>query len=272
MQLTVVYLLATISGSVAFLQPRSSLRKARPSLGVTTTLQPPQSLDKISDLENESELNAGEKFDWFKAWYPIVPVEILDGEKPQKFHLLNMPIVVWKDSPMTGTQEFGPKPKNGKRDSTKGEWRVFRDECPHRKVPLSEGRVENDGSLMCSYHGWRFDGTGDLIDVPQLLDSELNRVKANPKSQCNSFPVKVIDGVLWIWPETGSDARIQSALTEVNHYKVTGDVSTKDVWYGPWYYRELPYGADYFIENILDPAHVAGKWMTEAKPSRHSIV
>lgn len=29
----------------------------------------------------------------------------------------------------------------------KGEWATFDDRCPHRAAPLTEGRVEKDGSL-----------------------------------------------------------------------------------------------------------------------------
>ena len=34
-----------------------------------------------------------------------------------------------------------------------GTWRAFRDACPHRLAPLSEGRIEADGTLLCAYHG-----------------------------------------------------------------------------------------------------------------------
>src|SRR5579871_4337670 len=34
------------------------------------------------------------------------------------------------------------------------------DRCPHRNVPLSLGQVAEDGTLRCSYHGWRFDTEG----------------------------------------------------------------------------------------------------------------
>lgn len=27
-------------------------------------------------------------------------------------------------------------------------------QCPHRLVPLSEGRVNQQGELECGYHGW----------------------------------------------------------------------------------------------------------------------
>lgn len=32
--------------------------------------------------------------------------------------------------------------------------RAFRDSCPHRLAPLSEGRVDKEtGNLSCNYHG-----------------------------------------------------------------------------------------------------------------------
>jgi phenylpropionate dioxygenase-like ring-hydroxylating dioxygenase large terminal subunit len=41
------------------------------------------------------------------------------------------------------------------------------DVCPHRRAPLSLGRVD-EGLLACSYHGWRFDGTGACQEIPAL--------------------------------------------------------------------------------------------------------
>ena len=47
--------------------------------------------------------NEKETFNWFKAWYPVVPVEILDPEIPHKFQLLGMDLVVWNDAPVKGS-------------------------------------------------------------------------------------------------------------------------------------------------------------------------
>ena len=60
---------------------------------------------------------------------------------------------------------------------------------------------------MCSYHAWRWDGEGDLASHVPPQDTELKRLKNNPKSKCNSFPVKEKNGLLWLWPSSGSDAR-----------------------------------------------------------------
>ena len=47
------------------------------------------------------------------------------------------------------------------------------DRCPHRNVPLSEGRVTAEGTLECRYHGWQFDQHGACVDVPGLVDQEV---------------------------------------------------------------------------------------------------
>jgi phenylpropionate dioxygenase-like ring-hydroxylating dioxygenase large terminal subunit len=48
-----------------------------------------------------------------------------------------------------------------------GQVRAARDLCPHRRAPLSAGRVV-DGHLECPYHGWAYDGTGRCTLVPAL--------------------------------------------------------------------------------------------------------
>mgnify|MGYP003322143092 CR=1 FL=1 len=79
-------------------------------------------------------------YSWTKQWYPVAVVDVLDETKPHPTTLLGIDLVVWK---------------NGD-----GSWSVFEDKCPHRLAPLSEGRVESDGTLLCAYHAWRFDGDG----------------------------------------------------------------------------------------------------------------
>ena len=65
-------------------------------------------------------------------------------------------------------------------------------------MPLSDGRIEDDGTLMCSYHAWRFDGDGALYHSPQAVPTVLDRLKNNPKASCNAYPTKVKDGILFV--------------------------------------------------------------------------
>lgn len=73
-------------------------------------------------------------FCWTKAWWPVIPLHYLDPKKPMPVTMLGHTYVVW----------FEPKAE---------QWRVMEDRCPHRLAPLSEGRIDADGTLMCSYHG-----------------------------------------------------------------------------------------------------------------------
>eukprot|EP00629_Pelagomonadales_sp_RCC1024_P018243 CAMPEP_0119287730 /NCGR_PEP_ID=MMETSP1329-20130426/36086_1 /TAXON_ID=114041 /ORGANISM="Genus nov. species nov., Strain RCC1024" /LENGTH=139 /DNA_ID=CAMNT_0007288503 /DNA_START=123 /DNA_END=539 /DNA_ORIENTATION=- len=81
-------------------------------------------------LELNSEDTA--KFDYFDHWYPIHVLDTMDDTRPHAAQLLGLSLVLWKDGDT---------------------WRAFEDSCPHRRGALSEGRVEDDGSLLCSYHG-----------------------------------------------------------------------------------------------------------------------
>ena len=217
-------------------------------------------LPDVFDITAEdAEEKSSDNFNWFKSWHPLVPVEYLDEEKPHSFKLLGMDIVVWNDGAIDKNPLFGSKKERMKgAKKTSGYWRVFVDQCPHRKVPLSQGRIEDDGSLLCSYHGWRFNGDGEAIDIPQISNekSQVEAILKNPKSKCNSFPVQIVDGVLWVWPDSSEDSKIESALTKTPAMEFDEGTDPQRVWTGTWNFRELPYGHDFFIENVVDPAHV----------------
>ena len=121
--------------------------------------------------------------------------------------------------------------------------------------------MEEDGTLMCSYHAWRWEGDGELAHVPQAQCDALDRMKKNPRSNCNAFPTKVKNGLLWVWPSSGSDDRILSELTQIPNMSFEGLVDEPEdesrVLYGPWTFRYVPNGWDYVIENLIDPAHTA---------------
>ena len=76
-----------------------------------------------------------EKFDWFKTWLPLMPVEYLDREKPTPFKLLGMDIVVWNDGAVVDEKSgipigFGPKTERPKKTRrAEGTWRAFADRC-----------------------------------------------------------------------------------------------------------------------------------------------
>jgi len=53
--------------------------------------------------------------------------------------------------------------------------------CPHRGASLAYGMVD-DCSLRCPYHGWRFAGSGECIEIPALHASEGLRQRARTRA------------------------------------------------------------------------------------------
>lgn len=288
------FLVASVSSfqSSQFTVTPRTVRLPNNALSISAPVDdyPSSTIEDKSSSPSRNEAIDGDQFDWYSSWYPLVPVEYLDPSKPHKFTLLGIDLVVWNDAAQT--DKFEPKSKskekkglrnlfrrrsNETKNENVGQWKVFVDKCPHRLVPLSEGRVESDGSLLCSYHGWRFNGEGECIGLPQSTENEFNKVKSNPRSQCNSFPVKIVNDVLWVWPDSGPDAKLQSALTPLSVMPLLDDngnpIPEENVIYNNYNFRELPYGADYFLENVVDPAHVpvshhnvVGNRYTDPKP------
>ena len=110
-------------------------------------------------------------------WYPACRSRDLRGRVPRALTLMDEPVVLWRDG--------------------SGHARAFVDRCPHRNVPLSEGRVAADGTLQCGYHGWRFDGTGQCAAVPGLLEGPVGA----PVREAAPYVTTERDGFVWIWPD-----------------------------------------------------------------------
>ena len=69
---------------------------------------------------------------WSEQWWPVAYTRDLDPTRPQRFTLLEQDLVLWWDAP--------------------GEsWRAFKDVCPHRLVPLSEGRINESGPVSYTH-------------------------------------------------------------------------------------------------------------------------
>lgn len=63
--------------------------------------------------------------------------------------------------------------------------------CPHMGAHLAEGSVDKNG-LRCFFHAWKFDGEGNLIDIPC-------RKSPGISEKIETFPVQEKYGVIWIY-------------------------------------------------------------------------
>src|SRR6201991_2118507 len=79
------------------------------------------------------------------------------------------------------------------RDS-EGRYGLMDEFCAHRGVSLWFGRNEESG-LRCPYHGWKYDHTGQCVEVP----SEPDESGFCKKIKLKSYPLVERGGVLWTY-------------------------------------------------------------------------
>jgi phthalate 4,5-dioxygenase oxygenase subunit len=78
--------------------------------------------------------------------------------------------------------------------NTDGEVGLLNGACPHRKAELFFGRIEENG-VRCVYHGWKFDVSGQCVDMP----SEPAASNYKDKVHVKSYPVIELGDVLWAY-------------------------------------------------------------------------
>lgn len=126
-----------------------------------------------------------------------------------------------------------------KRD---GQLAALEDACPHRKLPLSMGRIKGD-EVECGYHGLMFDATGTCTKVP---GSE----KVPHVARVRSYRIAERYGFVWIWM---GEARLADPATiyKIHFWGEAGWAPNEpDAMLFDCDYR-------YVCDNLLDPSHVA---------------
>jgi len=81
----------------------------------------------------------------------------------------------------------------GFRD-TNGQVGLIQNNCPHRGASLFFGRNEEAG-LRCVYHGWKFDVSGNCIDMP----NEPAESDFKSKVKATAYPCQERNGIVWTY-------------------------------------------------------------------------
>jgi phenylpropionate dioxygenase-like ring-hydroxylating dioxygenase large terminal subunit len=95
-----------------------------------------------------------------------------------------------------------------------GRLALLQEGCPHRRVSLffarNEGPDAPDGApgLRCVYHGWKYDLSGNCIDMPN--EPKTSRFKDH--IQITAYPAQERGGVIWVYM---GPAESQPALPEL---------------------------------------------------------
>lgn len=166
---------------------------------------------------------------WQQRWYPVAYLEDLDRRRPTPFTLLGSDLVLWWEP-------------------ASAQWRAFADACPHRLVPLSEGRVNERGELECPYHGWSFAGDGRCTAIPQATAQQAESACASARSHCRAFATAEGQGLLFVFAGD-PEAAAAAPLPLVPLLEEPG-------WLVQDTFRDLPMDALTLLENVLDVSHV----------------
>lgn len=119
---------------------------------------------------------------------------------------------------------------------------ALEDSCPHRKLPLSMGRLKGE-LVECGYHGLTLDPTGRCVRIP-------SQATIPPGARVRSFPLVEKWQLIWIWmgaPELADPA----GIPHVDHYD--------DPAWGINRGEAMEIDCHYLFvtDNLLDPTHVA---------------
>jgi len=111
-----------------------------------------------------------------RYWIPILLAEELPENEcpPVRVKLLSERLLAWRDS--------------------RGRCALIDEFCAHRGVSLWFGRNEENG-LRCPYHGWKYDWTGQCVEVP----SEPPESGFCQRIKLKSYPLVESGGILWAY-------------------------------------------------------------------------
>ena len=111
-----------------------------------------------------------------RYWIPILMAEELPENEcpPVRVKLLSERLLAWRDS--------------------RGLCAMIDEFCAHRGVSLWFGRNEENG-LRCPYHGWKYDVTGQCVEVP----SEPPESGFCQRIKLKSYPLVESGGILWAY-------------------------------------------------------------------------
>lgn len=117
------------------------------------------------------------------------------------------------------------------------------DRCAHKRFPLSEGRLMDDGTLECAYHGLCYNTSGQCVKIPSQEDRPIP-----PQAKVPQFPLIEQDGMVWVWP--GDPEKCNDRKPPRAEEIVDDEWETIDS--GP---MEVPSNSLLLIENLLDITH-----------------
>lgn len=118
--------------------------------------------------------------------------------------------------------------------------------CGHMGAHLGYGGVVEDGCVVCPYHGWKWNESGKVVDIPYSK-------RVNPSRRLKTLPVRVVSGLVFAWyhPFGGEPAWPDPMPPIAEH----GDPGYYPVWPHLSRVEEMNGHPQFVVENQVDAAH-----------------
>ncbi len=158
---------------------------------------------------------------YINFWYPTCWGKDLT-DQPLKTRILGQDLVVFRDS--------------------EGKAQCLSNTCTHRGGSLGNGKVKGD-CIQCPYHGWEFDGTGQVTRIPSLGKG----AKIPARTRIDAYPVVERYGIVFAFLGDLPEAE-RPPILDIPTYEKEG-WATSEITY------EVPIHYERSMENGLDPAH-----------------
>jgi len=107
-------------------------------------------------------------------WYVAAEADEVSVDTPRRVRMLGLDFVMFRDEA--------------------GKAHCLSDICVHRGASLAGGEMVK-GCVACPYHGWQYNGAGDVVKIPSL-PSETPIPK---RARVDSYPVQEKYGWVWVF-------------------------------------------------------------------------
>lgn len=149
------------------------------------------------------------------------------------------------------------------RDSA-GQVGVMDHRCPHRCASLFLGRNE-EGGIRCLYHGWKFDTSGQCVDMPSVPPQQDFKHKVKAKA----YRTLERAGLVWVYMGSRAEAPPLPALQILD--APDGEINVSMVQRDCNYLQAIEGEIDTAHFGYLHGGHVDPEKLAEDEPLYHTV-
>jgi phthalate 4,5-dioxygenase len=136
--------------------------------------------------------------------------------------------------------------------------------CPHRNASLVLGRNE-EGGIRCIYHGWKFDVSGQCVDMPSVPARQCFKDKV----KAQAYQAADRNGIVWVYMGPNQDAPPPLPMIEAT-LLAEGDVDITFMMRSCNWMQSLEGDIDTSHFGFLHVGHLDPDEVPEGHPLQHT--